>query len=106
MKLEVLWQIFEKYWKIKLHKNPSSERRVVPYGRTDVRVVAFRYCANAHKNWATQRSKEKIKLVLRYAMKAYGEVEIKLHSFLTSALGKNASRHGRFNPNETTSITP
>jgi len=35
MELELSRQIFEKYSNIKFHKNPSSESRVVPYGRTD-----------------------------------------------------------------------
>ena len=35
MKLEFSRQIYEKSSNIKFHKNPSSERRVVPWGRTD-----------------------------------------------------------------------
>jgi len=34
MKLEFIWQIFEKYLNIKFHENPSSDSRV-PCGRTD-----------------------------------------------------------------------
>ena len=59
MILEILGQIFEKYWDIKFHQNPSSlepscsmrtERRT--YKRTDVTklTVAFRNFANAPKN--------------------------------------------------------
>ena len=35
MKPEFAQQIFEKYSNIKLHGNPSSGSRVVPYGQTD-----------------------------------------------------------------------
>jgi len=35
MELEFSGQIFEKYFKTKFRKNPSSGSRVVPYGRTD-----------------------------------------------------------------------
>jgi hypothetical protein len=55
-KLEFSGQIFEKYWNIKIHANPSSESRVVLCGRTDRRTdmtkltVAFRNFANTPKN--------------------------------------------------------
>ena len=35
MKIELSRQIFEKHSNIKFHENPSSESRVVPYGRMD-----------------------------------------------------------------------
>jgi len=35
MKLEFLRRLFEKYWNIKFHKNPSSWSRVVSCRRTD-----------------------------------------------------------------------
>jgi len=35
MKLEFSRQIFEKYSIIKIHENPSTERRVFPCGQTD-----------------------------------------------------------------------
>jgi len=35
MKLEFSGQILEKSWNIKFHKNPSSDSRDVPWGRTD-----------------------------------------------------------------------
>jgi hypothetical protein len=35
MKLEFARQIFEKYWNIKFHENPSDGNRTVPCGRTD-----------------------------------------------------------------------
>jgi hypothetical protein len=38
MKLEFFRLIFEKYWNIKFDGKPSSEGRVVPCGRTDVRT--------------------------------------------------------------------
>jgi hypothetical protein len=38
MKLEFSQQIFEKYSNIKLHDNPSSGSRVVPYEQTDGRT--------------------------------------------------------------------
>jgi len=38
MKLESARQIFEKYTNIKFKENPSSGRRVAPYGRTDRRT--------------------------------------------------------------------
>jgi hypothetical protein len=40
MKLELFRQIFEKYWNIKFHENPSSGSRVVTYGQTERRDVA------------------------------------------------------------------
>ena len=33
--IEFSWQIFEKYWNIKFHENPSSASRVYQFGRTD-----------------------------------------------------------------------
>jgi len=60
MKLEFSGQIFEKFYNIKFHKNPSNWSRVVPCGRmggrTDRRanmtklIVGFRNFANAPKN--------------------------------------------------------
>jgi len=38
MTLQFCRQIFEKYSNIKLHENPSSGSRVVPYGRADKRT--------------------------------------------------------------------
>jgi len=35
MKLEFSGQMFAKYSHIKIHDNPYSGRRVVPYGQTD-----------------------------------------------------------------------
>jgi len=35
MKFKFSRQVFEKIFKIKLHKNPSSRSRSVPCGRTD-----------------------------------------------------------------------
>jgi hypothetical protein len=50
MKLVFSRQIFEKYSNIKFHENPSSGSRVVPSGRTDMKLtVAFRNFANAPK---------------------------------------------------------
>jgi hypothetical protein len=51
MKLDFSWQIFEKSLHIKLHENPSSGIRVVPYRRTDMMepIVAFRSVASAPK---------------------------------------------------------
>ena len=55
MKLEFSKHISENFSNIKFHENPSSESRVVPYGRTDRRIdmtrllVAFRNFANAPK---------------------------------------------------------
>ena len=42
-------RIFDKFSHIEFHENPSSESRVVPYGRTDktMLTVAFRNFANA-----------------------------------------------------------
>jgi hypothetical protein len=49
MKLKFPWQIFEKYWNIKIHENPSSESRLFiahrrTAGQTDVTklIVTFR----------------------------------------------------------------
>jgi len=36
MKIEFSQQIFEKSWNIKFRENPSSGRKVVPCGRTDI----------------------------------------------------------------------
>jgi len=63
MNLEFSRHIFEKYWSIKFHENPSSGSRVVPCGQTDRRtygqterridltklLVASRNFANAPK---------------------------------------------------------
>ena len=56
IKREFSWQVFEKYWNMNFHENPSSENRVVQRGRTDGQTdmtnltVVFRKSANAHKN--------------------------------------------------------
>jgi hypothetical protein len=56
LKLELPWQIFEKYSNIKFNENLSSGSRVVPFGETDGRadmtklIVAFHNFANAPKN--------------------------------------------------------
>jgi len=56
-KLEFSQQILKKFSNIKLHEDPSSESRVVPYrqmgGQTDMMklTVAFHNFANAPKNW-------------------------------------------------------
>ena len=51
MKLKYSRQFFEKYSNTIFHENPSSGRRVVPCGRTDMTkvIVAFRDFANALK---------------------------------------------------------
>jgi hypothetical protein len=53
MKFEYARQIFEKYSNIKSHENPSSDSRVIPFGRTDRQTdkltVAFRNFANSPK---------------------------------------------------------
>ena len=53
MKLEFYRQIFEKSSNIKFHENPSSGRRVVPYGQTDRRDEAnsrfSQFCERASK---------------------------------------------------------
>ena len=60
MKLELFWQIFEKFWNIKFNENPLSGSQIVPHGRSDGRrtggridltmlIVAFRSFANAPK---------------------------------------------------------
>jgi hypothetical protein len=55
MKLEFSRQIFEKYSNIKYDENPSSDSRVVPYGRKDGKAdimkltVDFRNFANVPK---------------------------------------------------------
>ena len=56
MKLQLPWQIFEKYSNTKFHENPSSGGRVVPCGLTDGQtdttkiIVAYRNFAIAPKN--------------------------------------------------------
>jgi hypothetical protein len=52
MKLEFSRQIFEEYSDIKFQENPSSGRRVVPCGETDMTkvIVAFHNYAKAPKN--------------------------------------------------------
>jgi hypothetical protein len=48
MELEFSRQIFEKSLNIKCHQSPSIGSRVVPCGRTDMKLtVAFRNFANA-----------------------------------------------------------
>ena len=56
MKLEFSGQIFGKSSNIKVHENPSSKSRIVPFGQTDKfpdmtkLTVAFRSFANRPKN--------------------------------------------------------
>jgi hypothetical protein len=51
VQLEFSRQIFGKYSNIKFHENPSSESRVVPYMRTDMKlIVAFRNYSNPSKH--------------------------------------------------------
>jgi len=54
MKLELSWQIFEKY-DVKFHKNPSSGSRAVPCGQTVLTkpTVASRNFAKAFKKTNT-----------------------------------------------------
>ena len=84
MKLEFSRQIFEKSSNIKFHENPSCGRRVVPCGQTYMMnlILAFRNSANAPKNSTNTIIIVKVKDVV----KAYGEMEVQGHSFLTSAL--------------------
>jgi len=51
MKIEVSQLTFEKYSNIKFHENPTSGRRVVSFGQTDMTrlLVTFRNFANAPK---------------------------------------------------------
>jgi hypothetical protein len=54
MKLEFSRQIFEKVSNTTFHQNPSSGSRVVPCGRTDMKLtVAFYNFVNASKNITT-----------------------------------------------------
>jgi hypothetical protein len=54
MKFELSRQIIEKYSNTKFNKNPSSESRIVPWGKKDrdmtKLIAAFRIFANAPKN--------------------------------------------------------
>jgi hypothetical protein len=52
IKLEFSRQIFEKYSNVICRENPTSESRVVPCGRTDMKklIVAFRNFVKAPKN--------------------------------------------------------
>jgi hypothetical protein len=65
MKLGISQEIFEKY-SVKFHKNPSSESRVVPCGRTDMKKLkgSFRNFANAPKK---QKSNCEVRLSLSVA---------------------------------------
>ena len=51
-KLEFSLQIFEKYWNVNFHENPSSWSRGVLCGQTAMAklIVAFHNFANALKN--------------------------------------------------------
>jgi hypothetical protein len=50
MTLALSRQIFEKCSNIKFHKNPSSGRRLVPFGRTDRQTWRFlQFCERAEK---------------------------------------------------------
>jgi len=55
MKLEIFWQIFEKYSNSKFHENPSSGSRVVPCRQRDTTkvIVVFRSFAKAPKKKET-----------------------------------------------------
>jgi hypothetical protein len=51
MKLEFSRQISEKVSNIKFQQNPSSGSRVVPYGQTDMKLIAvFLNFANVPRN--------------------------------------------------------
>jgi hypothetical protein len=51
IELEFSRQFFEKYWNIWFHENPTSVRRDVPCGRTDMKlIVACRNFVNVPKN--------------------------------------------------------
>jgi len=64
MKLEFSRQIFEKFSNIKFHENPSNERRIFTWGRTDTTklIVAFRNSGNALKI-----NKEEIQRLYEYS---------------------------------------
>jgi hypothetical protein len=55
---ELSRQIFEKFSNIKFHEKPSSESRVVPFGRTDITtlIATFSNFANAPKNKKSARA--------------------------------------------------
>jgi hypothetical protein len=99
MKLEFSRQISENSSNTKFRKNPSSESRVVSRGRTDgltnaivethiktisrniQHAVMFKnvsLLSHSHRQTVLQ-SEEKVDFV--HDMKAYGEVEVWLHSF-------------------------
>jgi len=50
MKLEFYRYIFEKYYNIKSHENPSTGSRVVPCGRTDRHEELFEILRTRLKN--------------------------------------------------------
>ena len=56
--LEFLKQIFEKYWNIKLHENPSSGSRFVPRGGADVQTVMTKL-GDAFRNFSNKLNETK-----------------------------------------------
>ena len=59
MELESSRQIFEKYSDMNFHKNPCSGNRVVPYGRTNMKLFgAFRNFADARDTWMQSPSQD------------------------------------------------
>jgi hypothetical protein len=77
MKLEFSEQIFEKYFNIKVHENPSSGSRVVPCGPTDGRSdmklkVTVRSCAKASNNSLYRSPNTRIAGLDRQQVKYFG----------------------------------
>jgi hypothetical protein len=54
MQSESYWQVFERYWNIKFHDNPSSGSRVVPCRQTD-RLDEVRGASRSKECFAIQK---------------------------------------------------
>jgi len=77
MELTLFWQIFENYWSIKFHENPSSGGGAAKWGRTDGQAdmmmlrVAFRNFANRANNGIITSKSHFLKFMNMFKAKWY-----------------------------------